>query len=78
MTPFLLGSDESRQRVGGAVLSITIPAMRGSTAAQPVDELPKDLLVLGTARRDANPNLGVCATVEETGAVGVGDTVELI
>jgi hypothetical protein len=42
------------------------------------DELPKDPSVLRTIVRDANQNLGVYATVAETGLVNVGDTVELI
>jgi len=67
-----------RLRIGGAVLSITIPAMRCSMIAQPADELPKDPLVLRTVVREANQNLGVYAAVEQTGPVGVGDAVELI
>jgi uncharacterized protein len=67
-----------RLRVGDAVLSITIRAMRCGMTTQATDELPKDPLVLRTIVRDADQNLGVYATVEEPGKVAVGDRVELI
>jgi len=67
-----------RLRVGGAVLSITMRAMRCGMTTQAVDELPKDPSVLRTIVRDADQNLGVYASVEEAGPVAVGDSVELI
>jgi uncharacterized protein YcbX len=67
-----------RLRVGGAVLSIAMPAMRCVMTTLAVDELPKDPSVLRTIVRDANQNLGVYATVEECGPVAVGDQVELL
>ena len=67
-----------RLRVGEAVLSIAIQAMRCSMTTHPTDELPKDPSVLRTIVRDANQNLGVYATVEHAGVVAVGDPVELL
>ena len=67
-----------RLRVGEAVLSIAIPAIRCSMTTQATGELPKDPLVLRTIVRDANQCLGVYATVEEPGPVAVGDAVELL
>jgi hypothetical protein len=65
-------------RIGGALLKITIGAMRCSMTTQPVDELAKDPSVLRTIVRDGNQNLGVYATVEQAGPVVVGDPVELL
>jgi uncharacterized protein YcbX len=67
-----------RLRVGGAVLSIAIAAIRCSMTVQAVDELPKDPSVLRTIVRDAKQCLGVYATVEQPGPVAVGDAVELL
>ena len=67
-----------RLRVGGAVLSIAIPAIRCSMTTQATDELPKDPSVLRTIVRDGGQCLGVYATVEEAGPVAVGDQVELL
>lgn len=67
-----------RLRVGGAVLSIAIPAIRCSMTVQAADELPKDPSVLRTIVHDANQCLGVYATVEKAGPVAVGDDVELL
>ncbi|MEO8603257.1 MAG: MOSC N-terminal beta barrel domain-containing protein [bacterium] len=64
-------------RIGSAVVSIAMPAMRCSMTTHAVDELPKDPSVLRTIVRDANQNLGVYATVSQAGAVRVGDTVEI-
>ena len=65
-------------RIGGAVLAITMPAMRCVMTTLAADELPKDPSVLRTIVRDASQNLGVYATVAETGKVQVGDAVELL
>jgi len=65
-------------RVGDAVLSIAMPAMRCSMTTHAVDDLPKDPTVLRTIVRDANQNFGVYATVTTAGAVRVGDAVTLI
>jgi len=65
-----------RLRVGAAVLSIAMPAMRCCMTTHAVDELEKDPSVLRTIVRDADQNLGVYATVEQAGAVAVGDQVE--
>jgi uncharacterized protein YcbX len=76
--PVEVGWCGRRVRVGGAVLSITMPTMRCVMTTLAVDELPKDPSVLRSIVRDANQNLGVYATVEEAGPVAVGDTVELL
>jgi uncharacterized protein len=65
-------------RIGGAVLAVTLPTVRCGMTTHAVDELPKDASVLRTIVRDADQNLGVYATVEQPGAVAVGDTVELV
>lgn len=65
-------------RVGGVVLGVTIPSMRCSMVAQATAELAKDPAVLRTIVREANQNLGVYASVEQAGAVAVGDAVELV
>ena len=67
-----------RLRIGGAVLSIAIPTMRCSMTTHAVGELEKDPSVLRTIVHDADQNLGVYATVQEPGAVAVGDEIELL
>jgi MOSC domain-containing protein len=67
-----------RLRIGGAVLAVTIPTVRCCMTTHAVDELPKDASVLRTIVRDADQSLGVYATVEQPGAVMVGDQVELL
>jgi MOSC domain-containing protein len=67
-----------RLRIGGAVLSIAIPAIRCSMTVQAADELPKDPSVLRTIVRAANQCLGVYATVEQAGPIAVGDELELL
>ncbi len=67
-----------RVRIGDAVLAITIATMRCSMTTHATDELPKDTSVLRTIVRDADQNLGVYATVEQPGAVTVGDPVEVL
>jgi uncharacterized protein len=67
-----------RLRVGGAVVSLVMPTVRCSMTTQPADELPKDPSVLRTIVRDGNQALGVYATIEQPGAVRVGDAVELL
>ena len=65
-------------RVGGTVLAITIQAMRCSMTTHAAGDLPKDPSVLRTIVRDSNQNLGVYATVKESGPVAVGDMVDLL
>jgi uncharacterized protein YcbX len=67
-----------RLRIGGPVLGVAMPTMRCVMTTLAADELPKDPSVLRTIVRDANQNLGVYATVEQTGTVAVGDTIELL
>ena len=64
-------------RIGRAEIAVNIPTMRCSMITQAVGELPKDPSVLRTVVRDANQNLGVYADVAQSGAVAVGDLVEL-
>lgn len=67
-----------RLRIGAAEIAVAIPAMRCSMITQAVGELPKDPAVLRAVVRSANQNLGVYASVEQAGAVRVGDEVAVL
>jgi uncharacterized protein YcbX len=67
-----------RLRVGGLTLKCEMPAPRCSMTIQAQAELPKDPRVLRTIVKEAGQNLGLYASVESAGRVGVGDEVELV
>lgn len=65
-------------RIGGAVFAVAMPTMRCSMTTHATGDLAKDPSVLRTIVREADQNLGAYATVEQPGAVRLGDAVELI
>jgi hypothetical protein len=65
-------------RVGGLGLKCEMPTPRCSLTIQAQRGLPKDPLVLRTIVKKAGQNLGLYASVETYGRVGVGDEVELL
>lgn len=64
-------------RVGEARIKLEMPAVRCSMTTQPQDDLPKDPSVLRTIVRASAQNVGVYASVIESGTVRVGDPIEL-
>jgi uncharacterized protein YcbX len=67
-----------RLSIGNVELKCEIPTVRcGMTTHAQVD-LPKDPSVLRSIVKDAEQNLGVYASVVQTGHVALGDLVELL
>jgi len=65
-------------RLGDVELKCEIPTARCGMTTHAQAGLPKDPSVLRTIVRDADQNLGLYASVVESGTVSVGDRVELI
>ena len=63
--------------VGGVELKCEIPTVRCGMTIQAQAGLEKEPSILRTIVRDADQNLGVYASVLKSGAVKVGDPVEL-
>ena len=66
-----------RLRIGGAVVGVTIECPRCVMTTHGFEDLPKDPKVMRHLVKEAGGNLGVYATVEQSGSVSVGDAVEL-
>jgi uncharacterized protein YcbX len=64
-------------RVGSVELKCEIPCARCGMTSHGHSGLPKDPSVLRSIVKDANQNLGVYASVAQSGAVVIGDPVEL-
>lgn len=67
-----------RIALGAAVLACTGPTLRCGAITRRQRGLDEDSLLLRTVVRDADQNVGVYAGVERTGAVRVGDPVQLL
>lgn len=65
-------------RLGEVELKLEIPCARCGMTTHAQKNLPKDPSVLRSIVKDANQNMGTYASVISTGAVQVGDVVELI
>lgn len=65
-------------RVGSVELKCEIPCARCGMTSHGHSGLPKDPSVLRSIVKDANQNLGVYASVVQSGAVSIGDPVELL
>lgn len=65
-------------RVGSVELKCEIPCTRCGMTSHGHSGLPKDPSVLRSIVKDANQNLGVYASVAQSGGVSVGDAVELL
>ncbi len=65
-------------RIGSVELKCEIPTVRCGMTMQAQKDLPKDPSVLRTIVRDANQNLGIYASVVNSGKVSAGDRVELL
>ena len=63
--------------IGNVELKCEIPTVRCGMTTHAQGDLPKDPSVLRSIVRDAEQNLGVYASVSESGPVAVGDRVEL-
>jgi uncharacterized protein YcbX len=66
-----------RLRVGGVTIAPTIPCPRCVMITHAFADLPKDAGLLRSVVRDANQQVGVYARVEASGALRIGDPVEL-
>jgi uncharacterized protein YcbX len=64
-------------RVGSVELKCEIPCARCGMTSHGHSGLPKDPSVLRSIVKDANQNLGVYASVVQSGGVSIGDPVEL-
>ena len=60
-------------RIGDAVLNVTLGCPRCVMTTHPQGELAKDPSIMRALVREAGGSLGVYATVEQPGAVAVGD-----
>jgi uncharacterized protein YcbX len=67
-----------RLRIGNVELKCEIPCMRCGMTMHAQKGLPKDPSVLRSIVKDADQNLGIYASVINTGSVKEGDTVELL
>jgi uncharacterized protein len=67
-----------RLQIGGATLAVTVPCVRCVMTTQETGDLPKDPAVLRTIVREADQNVGIYANVAASGAIRVGDAVELL
>jgi uncharacterized protein YcbX len=65
-------------RVGSVELKCEIPCARCGMTSHGHSGLPKDPSVLRSIVKDANQNLGVYASVLQSGGVSIGDPVELL
>lgn len=65
-------------RVGSVELKCEIPCARCGMTSHGHSGLPKDPSVLRSIVKDANQNLGVYASVVQSGGVSIGDPVELL
>jgi uncharacterized protein len=65
-------------RVGSVQLKCEIPCARCGMTTHAQSGLPKDPSVLRSIVKDANQNLGVYASVVQSGAVAIGDAVRLL
>jgi uncharacterized protein YcbX len=66
-----------RLRVGEVMIAATIPCPRCVMITHAFADLPRDAALMRAVVRDANQQVGVYARVEASGAVRVGDPVEL-
>lgn len=66
-----------RLRIGEAWIDVEIPAIRCGIPTRPQAGLAKDPSLLRAIVRHADQNLGVYGSVHSSGAVGVGDPVEI-
>lgn len=65
-------------RIGAAELQVTIECPRCVMVTHGQADLPKDPAVMRALVKEAGGNLGVYASVDRPGRVGVGDVVELL
>ena len=65
-------------RVGSVELKCEIPCERCGMTSHGHSGLPKDPSVLRSIVKDANQNLGIYASVAQSGAVAIGNPVELL
>ncbi|MGI9165166.1 MAG: MOSC domain-containing protein [Pyrinomonadaceae bacterium] len=65
-------------RVGSVELKCEIPCARCGMTSHAHSGLPKDPSVLRSIVKDANQNLGVYASVAQSGGISIGDPVELV
>lgn len=63
-------------RIGDAVIHVTLECPRCVMTTHAQDELPRDPGIMRALVREAEGNLGVYASVEQPGALTVGDAVE--
>jgi uncharacterized protein YcbX len=67
-----------RVRIGTAVFQVMRTCPRCAMTTHPFADLPADPGIMRTLVRDADGDLGVYATVLETGRMGTRDIVELL
>lgn len=65
-------------RIGEVELKCEIPTARCGMTTHAQANLPKDPSVLRTIVREADQNMGIYASVVQTGQISVGDQVELV
>lgn len=65
-------------RVGSVELKCEIPCARCGMTTHGHSGLPKDPSVLRSIVKDADQNLGIYASVKQTGGISIGDPVELV
>jgi len=65
-------------RAGSVELKCEIPTARCGMTSHGHSGLPKDPSVLRSIVKDANQNLGVYASVVQSGEISIGDPVELV
>jgi uncharacterized protein YcbX len=67
-----------RLRIGEAEFDCDAPTVRCGMTTRATADLPDDTKVLRTIVRETDQNVGAYATVNKSGPVKIGDTVELI